>query len=72
MVATHQLVLTGFVRLVLEGLSDGSQVIYCLVSVQKGNRPVGYGMIGLIDATIRAINQPWVKITPFPTGRILD
>jgi hypothetical protein len=41
----------GFVRkdlsdFVPEGLTDRSQAIYCLVSVQKGNRPVGRGMIG--------------------------
>jgi hypothetical protein len=32
----------------------------CLVSVQKGDRPVGYGVIGSDRrATIRTINQPW-------------
>ena len=41
--------------------------------VQKGNRPVGHGMIGSNRrATIRTINQPWVRIQTVPTGRILD
>ena len=35
--------LPGFVP---EGLNDRSQAIYCLVSMQKGDRPVGHGMIG--------------------------
>jgi hypothetical protein len=34
--------LPGFVP---EGLNDRSQAIYCLVSVQKGDRPVGHGMM---------------------------
>jgi hypothetical protein len=54
--------LPGFVP---EGLNDRSQAIYCLVTVQKGNRPVGHGMIGSNRrATIRTINQPWVRIRP--------
>jgi hypothetical protein len=54
--------LPGFVP---EGLNDRSQAIYCLVSVQKGNRPVGHGMIGSNRrATIRTINQPWATIIP--------
>jgi hypothetical protein len=45
----------------------------CLGCVQKRNRPVGHGMIGSdMRATIRTANQPWVRIRPFPTGRILD
>jgi hypothetical protein len=40
---------------------------------QKGNRPVGHGMIGSDRrATIRTTNRPGVRIRPFPTGRILD
>src|SRR5258708_21574560 len=32
---------------------------------KKGNRPVGHGMIGSNRrATIRTINQPWVRIRP--------
>jgi hypothetical protein len=36
----------GPVGLCPEGLNDRSQAIYCLVSVEDGNRPVGHGMIG--------------------------
>ena len=51
------------------GSNDRSQAIYCLVSVRKRNRPVGYGMIGSDRrATIRTINQPRVLIRPCPTG----
>jgi hypothetical protein len=40
--------------------------------MQKGNRPVGQGMIGSDRrATIRTPNQPWVRIRPCPTGRIV-
>jgi hypothetical protein len=72
--------LRGLSDFVPEGLNDGSnstelaevQAIYCLVSMQKGNRPVGHGMIGSDGrATIRAPNQPWVRIRPCPTGRIV-
>jgi hypothetical protein len=50
-----------------EGLNDRSQAIYCLVTVQKGNRPVEHGMIGSNRrATNRTISQPWVRIRPYP------
>jgi hypothetical protein len=40
---------------------------------KKGNRPVGHGMIRSDRrATIETTNQPWVRIRPCPTGRILD
>jgi len=40
---------------------------------ENGSRPVGNGMIGSDRrATIRTTNQPWVRIRPCPTGRILD
>jgi hypothetical protein len=52
--------------------SPKGQAIYCLVSMQKGNRPVGHGMIGSDRrATIRTTNQPRVRIGPCPTGRIV-
>ena len=39
---------------------------------ENGNRPVGNGMIGSDRrVTIRTISQPWVRIRPCPTGRIL-
>jgi hypothetical protein len=55
------------------GLSDGSQAIYCLVSVQKREPSRRDGMIGSDRrATIRKTNEPRVGIRPCPTGRILD
>jgi len=39
----------------------------------KRNRPVGHGLIGSDRrATIKATNQPGIRIRPCPTGRILD
>ena len=59
--------------LVPEGRNDRSQAIYCLVSDEKGNRPVGNGVIGSDRrATTGTSNQAWVRIRPSPTGRILD
>jgi hypothetical protein len=47
----------GVAGFVPEGLNDRSQAIYCLVSVQKGIRPVGHGMIASNGrATIRTVN----------------
>ena len=43
------------------------------IRAKNGNRPVGHGMIGSDRrATIRAIDQPGIRIRPYPTGRILD
>jgi hypothetical protein len=50
-----------------EGLNDRSQAIYCLVSVRKRepSRRARYdwGPIGV--ATIRAIDQPGIRIRPY-------
>src|SRR5258708_15856077 len=54
-----------------KGLSDGSQAIYCLVSVQKrepSRRARNDWVRQACDE--QADNQPWVRIKPCPTGRI--
>jgi hypothetical protein len=67
----------GFVRSDLsnfvpaDGLNDRSQAIYCLVSVEDGNRPVGHGMIGSGRlARSGTINRPRGRDQTVPPGRV--
>ena len=63
----------GFSDFVPEGLNDGSQAIYCLVSVQKREPPRRARYDWVRQACDdQDDNQPWVRIKPCPTGRILD
>jgi hypothetical protein len=56
-----------------EGPDDRSQAIYCLESRSKRDPSRRDGVIGSDRrATIGTTNQPWVRIRPCPTGRILD